>query len=838
MADSSALIHAGVTPREIEVLRAVQEHLSNAEIAARLFVSERTVESHVSSLLRKLQVDNRRELARLGRTVVANAVGDPPTNLPSRSTAFMGRTEELDALEEAIRRHPLLTLVGPAGVGKTRLALEAALRVRPQYPGGTWFVDFAAVRPDRVPHAVANVLNLAAQPGEELAVTIPSALAYRPATLVILDDCDQLVEAVGDLAASIVASGGPARIVATSRQVFGTEEECLFPVSPLAEDACVELFFDRARRTAPNVVLTDSDAETVTRICRHLDHLPLAIELAATQIRILEPTELAKRLDDRFRILSRPRAGSRHGSIAATVRWSYEQLHEPAKRVFERLSIFAGSCTLEAAQAVCGRDGLDGHDVLGLIGDLVDRSLLARERGPDGVARYRMLETLRLYGRESLEATGDLGRFCKAHATYYLALSGAAEPHLFGREESTWVARLRAEEPNLRHALDWARDHDVELALRFGVALWQYWNFSWRNQEGVAYLQSLLELRGDTDTDDPDRSVLRAWALTAAASLSAYNREAARTTAWAQEAIHAFAAAGEERGLAYARLALGWALANLGSLEQADDVLGDVIAGADHLNDQVLMGLALECRGHVASWRGDFEESSRWHQLELANWTEVGSRRQQAWAYTHLAHVARSAGDLEHALEFTGRALDGLAGDPGGSAHVHTTLADVARLQGRGEEAARIYEELLARFGAAGDQRCLASTYKNLGELAAGRGAHEEALGLFFESIKLRRQLGDQLGVAECLRGVAAVAFSTGRADDSVILLAAASGLRKAAGAEPLPEERRAADAVLTAARASLTAEQFGRAWDTGTNLDTDAAVEQAYLLGPVPSLG
>ena len=268
-------------------------------------------------------------------------------------------------------------------------------------------VDLAALGPERVPHAVADTLKLAEQPGEELVVTIASALAHRPPTLLILDNCDQLVQHAGELAGSIVRSGGLARIVATSRRVFGTDEECLFRVSPLPEGASVELFIDRARRAAPNVVLTDSDAAAVTRICQQLDHLALAIELAATQIRLLEPAELSKRLDDRFRLLSRPRVPTRHGSIAATVEWSYEQLHEPAKRVFERVSIFGGSWTLEAAEAVCADDGVKGGDVLGLIGDLVDRSMLVRERGPDRVARYRMLETLRLHGRELLEATAD-----------------------------------------------------------------------------------------------------------------------------------------------------------------------------------------------------------------------------------------------------------------------------------------------------------------------------------------------------------------------------------------------------------------------------------------------
>lgn len=365
--------------------------------------------------------------------------------------------------------------------------------------------------------------------------------------------------------------------------------------------------------------------------------------------------------------------------------------------------------------------------------------------------------------------------------------------------------------------------------------MWQYWNFSWRNEEAVAYLRSLLDLRGDRrPPDDSNQSLLRAWALTAAASLSSYNREGDLTRAWAEEAIDAFASADEERGLAYARLALGCALGDLGLLEEAEHVLADVIA-AGHLNDQVLSGLALECRGHVASWRGDFEAANHWHQLELATLTEVGSSRQQAWAYAHLSHVARSTGDLELALEFAGRALDGLAHDAAGRAHVRTTLADVARLQGRGEEAACIYEEVSANFAAAGGRRCLASTYKNLGQLAAARGAHDEASGLFLDSMKLRRQLGDQLGVAECLHGLAAVALSTGRADDGLTLLAAAIRLRTAAGAEPLPEHRVADEALLAAAQASLTGEKFGRAWEAGTNLDTDAAVERAYLLRPVP---
>lgn len=837
VADPAALIERGVSPREIDVLRLVQEHLSNAEIASRLYVSERTVESHVSSLLRKLHVVNRRELARVGSSLLGDGDGGPRTNLPSRSTSFVGRAEELEALDEATRQHALVTLVGPAGVGKTRLALEAASQLLHRYAGGTWFVDLADLdRPQLVSRAIAHVLDLVEQPGEALSVTVATALARRPPTLVILDNCDSVLDEAGDLATSVMALGGAASMLATSREVLGLVEEFVLPVPPLAEAASIELFVDRARRTAPTVVLTDADVDAVARICRQLDHLPLALELAAAQIRLLEPAELAKRLDDRFRLLARPgHQSSRHGSIAAALGWSYERLSEPAKRVFERLSVFAGSCTLEAAEAVTAGDGVRSDEVLGLVAELVDRSMLTRERGAGGTARYSMLESLRLYGRQRLKATGAVDRLRRAHAIYYLGLAQVAGANLFGPEESAWTGRLRAEEPNLRLALDWAREHDRAVALRFGVALCQYWNLTWQQREAVAYLRSLLEaeVAGGEPAGAAD-SLLREWALTAAALLSAYNREAEFTRASAEEAIARFASGGDERGVAYARLALGWAHAGSGSLDRAEDVVDDVLAAAQHLGDHVLAGLALECRGHVASWRGDYKGARRWHQLELATWTEVGSRRQQGAAYAHLAHAARSDADLDGALELAEKALDSLDDGPHAN-HLRTTLADVARLQGRDDEAARIYDQSVADFAAAGDRRCLASTYKNLAQLAMGRDAHDEALRLFFDSMKLRHLLGDPLGVAECLDGLAAVGLATRRTHDAVTLLAAAAGLRAAAGAQSLPEDRVRPEALLAAARASLLTEEFDRAWAAGAGLDADMAVERAHGMWPVP---
>jgi tetratricopeptide (TPR) repeat protein len=420
----------------------------------------------------------------------------------------------------------------------------------------------------------------------------------------------------------------------------------------------------------------------------------------------------------------------------------------------------------------------------------------------------------------------EADRVRAAHAAYYHELSGRAQPHSFGPDEAVWTERLRAEDANLRAALDWASDHDRELAFRLATVLWRYWSNSFQHHATVPLLRSLLDEQTNGDDVDPGT---RAWALTTAAGLSSEVGETQLAARWAEEAIAVFGARSDEEGLAYAELARSWTLDSLGDLEAADSLLDEVLTVAGRRGDDVLTGLALECRAHVASVRGDHAAARRWGERELAAWTKVGSRTQLSWTYRNLAYAARGAGDLDDAMTFAQLALDGFGDDQAASAHVRNTIADVARLQGREDDAVRIYNEAIAGFASIGDRRCLASSQKNLAQLAAARGEHADARRIFVESLRIRREFDDELGVAECLDGLASLVAAT-RPEHAVTLFAASAARRDAAGADQLPEDRARTEELLVMLRGLLSAEDFDRAWADGKALDADGALGRALL--------
>jgi predicted ATPase/DNA-binding SARP family transcriptional activator len=808
--------------RQVEALRAFEQHRQRLaeEVGIEPAPELRRLEAQILRQDPALDLQGQRLSAHEPERAAPADVG----NLPLALTPFVGRGHELDATRRALHEHRLVTLTGPGGVGKTRLALEVAAARSCEHRGGTWLVDLAAVRtPDLVVDAVASVLFIEGGEADDLAALV-EALAHRPSTLIVLDNCEHQVEACASLITVLLRAAPDVRVLATSRRPLGVDGEFVRPVAPLTIDESVALFTNRARLAG--AAESGDLGAAAAEICRRIDGLPLAIELVASQLRVLDIGELAERLHAPLRFRgSAVTTPTRQRTLGEAIRWSHDLLPAGAQEVFSRLGVFCSSLTLPAAEAVCAATGIDAPDVFDHVTTLVDHSLLAREPAPRDTTRYRLLETLRLFALERLSEKNVEAATRRAHASFFLELAQESHDHLHGPDELVWRQRLECEEPNLHAALSWSAEHDPELSLRLAVALWPYWDVRWSERHAVAHLEGLLG-RSDVQVDE----LLRAWGLAALGELAANPGEARRSARWAEEAVATFRRVGDDAGLARSLFALGLAYANGGRFGDADAALAEGVHLARRLGDDVLLARSLNATSFVATRRGDYGLAVELTREEVARWTALRSPRGEATGLRHLAVALQYVGELDQAEELCHRAMAvwERLGDAAAMAHVRLTLADIARLRGDAGRAERTYDDALSGFRAIGDRRCTASTFNNLARLAASAGRHEDSVGLYREGIALRHDLGDDAGLAECFEGLAGSVAALGRLEQAAALLTSATAIRDATGARASDAQQAATTALLESARAHLGDQQFAAAIADAPGCDVNAAVELA----------
>ena len=629
----------------------------------------------------------------------------PPHNLPSELSSFVGREKELTEVKRLLENNRLLTLTGPGGCGKTRLALLSASELVEGFEDGVWMVELASLaEPSLVPQAVASTLGVRERPGSSLTGALSDYLRTRK-LLLILDNCEHLIDACAKLAEACLHSSPGLRVLATSREALGITGEIAWSVPSLSlpdlrrlpdvdslpRYESARLFVERAASVKANFKLTEQNAPAVAQVCYRLDGIPLAIELAAARTKLLSVEEISERIDDSFGLLA---AGSRTAmprqrTLHATMDWSHELLSQKERVLFRRLSVFAGGFTLEAAESICAGEELQPDEVLELLSQLVDKSLVvAQER--DGAARYHMLETIRQYGGERLEEVGEAAHVREQHAGYYLAVAEEAEPELKGERQVAWLARLEQEHDNLRVAMVWSLERgELEEAARLGWALWLFWGIRSHLAEGRRSMERALSARGSVAMS----ASARAKALFVAGMMANYEGDHLSAEPLVQESLRLFKELEDKVGTAYALSNAGYVALGRGRYQQAMAVIEE--AADLFLEEGEKWGAAIELGFLAVAWRnqGDHERAKRLAQRGLAISREIGERQAITSALYTLAVLAQTEGEDEYARNLfeEGLRLSAELGNEADVAHCLEGLASMYGAEGKIVRAARLW---------------------------------------------------------------------------------------------------------------------------------------------------
>ena len=591
-------------------------------------------------------------------------------HLPVQPTPFVGRRQELESLA-ALLAAPgsrLVTLVGPGGIGKTRLSLQAAAGLYEEYPDGVYLVELAPLSdPALVVHAVASVLGLRDEAERSGLETLSAALRDKR-LLLILDNCEHLLDACAELARGLLTTCPELGMLATSREPLRTAGEIIREVPPLSlpaleqfpspndllADDAVALLVDRARRVLPSFELTTQNAPLVARLCHRLDGLPLAIELAAARIRVLSVAQIYDRLDDALRLLAGGDrlAPARQQTLRATLDWSYDLLTTDEQRLLQRLSVFGGTFGLAAVEEICSGDGLERDGILDHLSGLVDRSLVVAERSEGRARRFRLLDTIGWYASERLAAAGDGGKWRDHHLHWTLHFAEEADPQHWGTGDVWTLERLDLEHDNLRGAMRWAIESSkAEEGHRLAVAMGWYWFRRAHLHEGRHWLDQILALPGEV----PPR--FRVGALETAGSLAQVLVDRQQAVAFLQEAVALGRAHEGSTYLAFSLQTLAVLAFHEGDYERGDDLLAESLEVFCEIGTEDSAALGLVIQGFQAHYRGEQKRAEAFLQASLPSLREIGDTIGYVHALRGLAAVARQQGELGAATAYLQEAL-------------------------------------------------------------------------------------------------------------------------------------------------------------------------------------
>lgn len=731
-----------------------------------------------------------------------------PNNLPVQLTTFIGRERELEQAKARLASARLLTMIGPGGTGKTRLSLQLGAELLPQFADGAWVAELAPVSdPALVMPTVASVFGVREQLGMSLHELLLDFLRAKE-LLLIVDNCEHLIEACAQFIEQLLHTAPNLKIVASSREALGIPGETVYRVpslslpesagssrAALAQSESAQLFVERASAANPRFSLTDQNAAAIAQICRRLDGIPLALELAAARATVFSAEQISSRLDDRFRLLT---GGSRTAlprqqTLRALIDWSHDLLSEPERALFRKFSVFAGGCTYEAAEAICSE-----MDVLNLLTQLVNKSLVAVE-DENGSPRYRLLETVRQYARDKLLESGESEAARDTHFDYFFKLAKSAEPMLDGLQAREWVAKLEAEHDNFRAALDWGLEKNVEGVLRMVPSLVRFWNRQGHEEEGRQIISEALA---------------RAERIPVPAG---------------------------EAGLQWKKvLSLAWQALTMLAYSQGDAVrAGESAARAADLarevGDMATLSLVLAFQASVLIIRSEPQKALE--RLEEAAAAGRASKDKQGLAmamsmYAQALTMLDSAPEAVRRYAEEGQALMHESGDRWAEAISQVGMAMSARYRGN-------YAEARARLTGArpvyielGDRHRANMIRSELAHLDRLEGHMDEAEAAYRETILEWKRLGHRAAVAHQLECIAAIALRRQDHGRATRLYGAAAALREGINISMTDLEKIEYEQQIASLRASLDEKEFARLWGEGQALSMDEAIRFA-LEGP-----
>jgi len=737
-----------------------------------------------------------------------NQVQVQPTNLPVSRTAFVGREKEVTAAKELLARPDvrLVTVTGPGGIGKTRLAVEVANGLIEQFAGGIHFVPLSPLSdPVLIASVIVQTLGIRESGGQSPFEVLKKHLqdTMRAPMLFLLDNFEHLIQAAPTVA-EVLAIGRNLKILVTSRAALHIYGEHEFPVPPLAlpssrstpslgalsEYPAVALFVQRAIAAKPDFELHQENAAAVVEICARLDGLPLAIELAAARVKVLSPSSMLARLASRLQLLTGGARDlpQRQQTLRAAMDWSYDLLNAAEQKLFRRLSVFVGGCSLEGVEAVCDTRGDLDLDLLDGMASMVDKSLVQQVEQARGESRFRMLETIREYALDKLKASGEEALTKRAHAAYCLVLAeeeGTEQSSVGGAE---WLERFASEHNNFRSALEWLIETgDADWGSRLGTALFRYWEIREYLAEGRDLLGKLLKLEG---------------------------------------------AAAPTKARARALFAAGVLAGGQGDYASAEKLMIESNDIGRQLADKTGVAISLNALAVLARDRGEISTAHALFEESLELWRELGDLKAVARALSNLANIVKLQGDYERARSLYAEGLSIFRGlrDKTGVAWSLNYQGDAAREQGDSVAAHALYEQGLALFRELGDRWGIAATLADLGSLAREIRDYPRAHLLYRESLKIFQELEHKRGIARLLECFASSASAQLQAERSLRLAGAAAALRKNIGAPLTPAEQVKLEANLGQARHAMTNTAGATAWLEGWALPVEKAIEEVLI--------